>query len=247
MKKRIEVEVCVYSVESCRHAREAGADRVELCAGMLEGGLTPSVGLIREAKRCGLPVFVMIRPRGGDFLYDAEEYAVMQADVVEAVKAGADGVVTGVLLPDGRVDVERTRELVRLAGGRDVTFHRAVDMTPDPVEALEAIVACGCRRVLTSGGRATVEEGLDVLRRMVERAAGRVKVMAGSGVNAGNAGALIVAGVDALHLSGRSTRDSGMLFRNPLVSMGGVEGVPEYELSYADPGKVAAVVDVARK
>ena len=246
-KKDIEIEVCAYSVESCRNAREAGADRVELCAGMWDGGLTPSAGMIREAKRCGIPVFVMIRPRGGDFLYTEEEFAVMREDVEEAKRCGADGVVTGILLADGRVDVDRTRELVELAAPLPVTFHRAIDMTPDVVEALEGVIAAGCRRVLTSGGRNTAEEGIEGLRRMVLRAAGRIKVMAGSGVNGGNAGRLIEAGVDALHLSGRASRDSGMTFRNPAVSMGGVPGIPEYEQFYSAAEKVAAVVEVKRR
>lgn len=246
-KENIEVEVCVYSVESCRNAREAGADRVELCAGMWDGGLTPSAGMIREAKRCGIPVFVMIRPRGGDFLYSAEEFEVMRQDIMEAKRCGADGVVLGILLPDGRVDVERTRELVELAAPLNVTFHRAIDMTPDVEEALEGVIAAGCHRVLTSGGKNTVVEGIEALKRMVNRAAGRIKIMAGSGVSGANAGQLLDVGVDALHLSGRASRDSGMVYRNPEVSMGGVPGIPEYEQFYSSVEKVAAVVDVKRK
>lgn len=245
-RKDIEIEVCAYSVESCRNALAAGADRVELCAGMWDGGVTPSGGMVREAKRCGIPVFVMIRPRGGDFLYTEDEFAVMREDVMEAKRNGADGVVTGVLLADGNVDVERTRELARLAAPLPVTFHRAIDMTPDVEEALERVIAAGCRRVLTSGGRNTAVEGIEGLRRMARRAAGRIKVMAGSGVNGGNAGMLLEAGVDALHLSGRASRDSGMVFRNPEVSMGGMPGIPEYEQYYSAVEKVAAVVRVKR-
>lgn len=170
----------------------------------------------------------------------------MREDVREAKCAGADGIVTGILLPDGRVDVERTRELVELAAPLPVTFHRAIDMTPDLEEALECVIAAGCRRVLTSGGRNIALEGIDGLRRMVGRAAGRILIMAGSGVCGANAAELLAAGVDALHLSGRAVRDSAMTFRNPDVSMGGLPGVPEYGLFYSAVDKIAAVVEVKR-
>ena len=149
----------------------------------------------------------------------------------------------GILNADGSVDVQRTRELVELAAPLKVTFHRAIDMTRDMEEALEGIIEAGCYRVLTSGGRNTVNEGMEQIETLVKQAGGRVQIMAGSGVNAANARALMELGVDAIHLSGKSSRDSEMKFRNPNVFMGGVPGLPEYEQYYSDAEKIKAVLD----
>ena len=188
----------------------------------------------------------MIRPRGGDFLYSGQEFELMKEEIRHVKESGADGVVLGILKADGMVDVERTRELVELAAPLKVTFHRAIDMTRDLNEALEDVIRAGCYRVLTSGGRNTVAEGLEQIRALTKRAAGRVQVMAGSGVNAANTRSLLDAGVDAVHLSGKSGRDSRMVYRNPDVSMGGVPGLPEYEQYYSDVEKIEAVVKEAK-
>ena len=149
----IETELCAYTVESCRAAARAGMTRVELCASPCEGGTTPSAAAVRMARSIpGLELAVMIRPRGGDFLYTAQEFDQMRLDIEYARSCGADAVVLGLLLPDGRIDTERTAELVAAAGAMEVTFHRAADLTPDPVEAVGDILAAGCRRILTSGG-----------------------------------------------------------------------------------------------
>ena len=224
MKNNIEVEICTFSLESCLNAQLAGASRVELCSGMYDGGTTPSAAMIRMAReKLSIQLYVMIRPRGGDFLYSDLEFEMMKEDIRFAKACRADGVVLGILNADGSVDVRRMRELVELAAPLKVTFHRAIDMTRDMEEALEGIIEAGCYRVLTSGGR--------------------VQIMAGSGVNAANAGMLIEAGVDAIHLSGKSGRDSEMKFRNPNVFMGGVPGLPEYEQYYSDVEKIKAVLD----
>ncbi|WP_176555083.1 copper homeostasis protein CutC [Butyricimonas sp. Marseille-P3923] len=248
MKRNIEVEVCTFSLESCVNAQTAGADRVELCAAMYDGGTTPSAGIIRMARKLlSIELYVMIRPRGGDFLYSGQEFELMKEEIRHVKESGADGVVLGILKADGTVDVERTRELVELAAPLKVTFHRAIDMTRDLNEALEDVIRAGCYRVLTSGGRNTVAEGLEQIRALTKRAAGRVQVMAGSGVNAANTRSLLDAGVDAVHLSGKSGRDSRMVYRNPDVSMGGVPGLPEYEQYYSDVKKVEAVVKEANR
>ena len=206
-------ELCAYSVEACEAARRAGVTRVELCASPYEGGTTPSAAAIRMARRIGgLQLSVMVRPR----------------------ECGADGVVFGVLTPDGRVDVQRTAALVAEAGPMQTTFHRAFDMACDLEEALEAAVAAGCRRILTSGGRNTAVEGIDTLRALVAQAAGRIELMAGSGVNPSNVRQLAATGVDAVHFSARSVRPGGMVFRNPHVSMGDCGDVSEYDLLCAD-------------
>lgn len=229
------------------NAQTAGANRVELCAAMYDGGTTPSAGIIRMARKLlSIELYVMIRPRGGDFLYSGQEFELMKEEIRHVKESGADGVVLGILKADGMVDVERTRELVELAAPLKVTFHRAIDMTRDLNEALEDVIRAGCYRVLTSGGRNTVAEGLEQIRALTKRAAGRVQVMAGSGVNAANTRSLLDAGVDAVHLSGKSGRDSRMVYRNPDVSMGGVPGLPEYEQYYSDVEKIEAVVKEAK-
>lgn len=244
MKNNIEVEICTYSLESCLNAQLAGASRVELCAGMYDGGTTPSAALIRMAReKLSIQLYVMIRPRGGDFLYSDLEFELMKEDIRFAKACNADGVVLGILNADGTVDVKRTRELVDLAAPLKVTFHRAIDMTCDIEKALEDIIQAGCYRILTSGGGNTVNEGMDQIKMLTEQACGRIQIMAGSGVNAANAVHLAELGVDAIHLSGKSSRDSEMQFRNPNVFMGGVPGLPEYEQYYSDVKKIKAVLD----
>lgn len=244
--KLIETELCAYSVRACGVAARCGVTRVELCAGPAEGGVTPSAAAIRMARAAadGIRLHVMIRPRGGDFLYDDSEFRQMRLDIRHARSCGADGVVFGLLTTDGRVDVERTRELVAEAGGMDVTFHRAFDMTRDAGEALEDVIATGCSRILTSGGRMTAAEGVDTLRMLSVQSAGRIGIMAGSGVTAANAESIAAAGVDALHFSARRLYESGMRYRNPAVSMGGCATVPEYGVYDADPAKIREIMDL---
>jgi copper homeostasis protein len=187
-------EICVDSVAGVRAARSAGADRVELCTDLLEGGTTPSYGMIRQARAISpIRLHVMIRPRGGDFLFDGDEFAVMEADIDAAKTIGADGVVIGLLLADGTIDAGRTRELIRRARPLAVTFHRAFDMTPDPLEALETLVDLGVERVLTSGQEASVLEGLPLIADLVRRAGSRIIVMPGGGITIRNADRIIAA------------------------------------------------------
>jgi len=238
------VEVCAYSLASCLTAQQAGAGRIELCGGMPEGGTTPSAGLIRQARQhLHIPLYVMIRPRGGDFLYSESELAVMEDDIKLAQAYGADGIVLGLLNSDGTVDEATTQRLIRLAHPLPVTFHRAFDMTADPAEALEAVIRTGAVRILTSGQQPTADRGATLLRQLTRQAAGRIEIMAGSGVNAQNAQVLIDAGVDALHLSGGVRHDSAMHYRQPALSM--ASSVPgEYDLVEASAGKIQAVVTI---
>ena len=167
-------ELCAYTCDACDIARRTGVTRIELCAAPFEGGTTPSAGLIRYARSLpGLRLSVMIRPRGGDFCYTDAETALMAEEIRFARACGADGVVLGVLTPDGEVDETRTAQLVREAEGVEVTFHRAFDMTRDPRQALEAVIRTGCRRVLTSGGRNTAQEGVGTLRALAAQAASK--------------------------------------------------------------------------
>lgn len=236
-------ELCAYSVEACSIAARCGAKRVELCAAPYEGGTTPSAAAIRMARRIsGLQLSVMIRPRGGDFLYSDAEFRQMIEEVRFARDEGADCAVFGLLTADGRVDGERTAALVAEAGSMRAVFHRAFDMARDLPEALETVIRAGCARILTSGGCNTAEEGLEPLRGLVRRAAGRIEIMAGSGVNPANVGRIAATGVDAVHFSARSMRESGMTWRNPAISMGGVAGIPEFASPCANEATVRRIL-----
>lgn len=203
----IVFEVCAETLEACVAAAAGGADRVELCSALSEGGLTPSHGLIQHAvERCALPVHVMIRPRAGDFVYSAEEIAIMRADIAHARQLGVAGVVLGVLDAAGCVDVAATRGLVELARPLQVTFHRAVDDTVDLHEALEDVIAAGCDRVLTSGGAADVMAGAAMLAELVRAARGRIEVAVGGGLRLDDAARLAqITGARQFHASLRQT------------------------------------------
>lgn len=240
-------ELCTYSVEACRIAARLGADRVELCASPAEGGVTPSLASIEQA--CSIPsidVSVMIRPRGGDFLYTDEEFETMLRDIAHARRAGATGVVFGILKADGTVDIERTRQLVEAARGMESTFHRAVDMTADYEQAIRDIIAAGCTRILTSGGYDKATEGIANIERAVAIGQGHIEIMAGSGVTAACAGQLAQTGVDALHFSAKKMVPGGMRHRNPRISMGGSEAVDEFALRIVDEEEVKAILNIIK-
>ena len=181
------LEVAANSVASAVAAQDGGAGRVELCTALELGGLTPSHGQIALAReRLRIPLYVLIRPRAGDFLYSDDEFAMMRRDIDACVALGCDGVVIGVLDADGNVDRQRCAELVTAAKGLGVTFHRAIDVSRDPLQALEDVIALGCERVLSSGAQPSATQGADLLREMVLRADGRISVMPGAGIDAMN-------------------------------------------------------------
>jgi copper homeostasis protein len=243
-RKSIKIEVCAFSLESCLAAEKGGANRIELCGSIYEGGTTPSAGLIQIAKqRVNIEIHAMIRPRGGDFCYSDDEISVMQADIHMAKELGCEGIVLGILQPNGQVNITQTKALVALAKPMQVTFHRAIDMTPDYAEALEDIIETGCQRILTSGQKKSVMEGIENIKTLLKQANGRIEIMAGSGVNADNAQMLIHTGVDALHLTGKASRDSEMVYRKEGIAMGGLSEVLEYEIIYSDAEKIRAVVE----
>ena len=245
--KLLKTELCAYSVEACRVAARLGVNRVELCASPAEGGVTPSLATIEQVVAIdNLDLSVMIRPRGGDFLYSDEEFSTMLRDIEHARTAGATGVVFGILTADGKVDVERTRQLVEASKGMETTFHRAVDMTVDYEAAVEAVIEAGCDRILTSGGYDKAIDGIDNVRRAVEIARGRIEIMAGSGVVAANAEALKNVGVDALHFSAKKMVVGGMQYRNPRISMGGSAAVDEFSLRVVDEEEVTQILKLIR-
>lgn len=243
----MKTELCTYSVDACRIGAKLGVDRVELCASPAEGGVTPSLATIeRVAEIKGLDVSVMIRPRGGDFLYSDDEFQTMLRDIEHARKAGATGVVFGILTADGKVDIERTHALVEAAGDMETTFHRAVDMTEDYIAAVEAVIEAGCKRILTSGGYDKAIEGKENIARAVEISRGRIEIMAGSGVVAANAKELIDLGVDALHFSAKTMVAGGMQYRNPRISMGGSSAVDEFAIRTVDIDEVVEILKLIR-
>ena len=244
----MKTELCAYSVDACRIAARLGVNRVELCASPAEGGVTPSMATIeRVAKIEGIDISVMIRPRGGDFLYSDDEFETMLRDIAYAREAGATGVVFGILTPDGNVDLERTRQLVEASKGMETTFHRAVDMTEDYEAAVETIIAAGCDRILTSGGYDKAIDGIANIGRAVEIAKGRIEIMAGSGVVAANAKQLADVGVDALHFSAKCMVAGAMEYRNPRISMGGSDAVDEYALRTVDENEVKEILKLIKR
>jgi copper homeostasis protein len=224
-------EICVDSVEGVRAAKAAGATRVELCASLIEGGITPSRGMIRAARRVdGIKLHVIIRARGGDFLFSDDEFAVMAADIETAKAEGADGVVIGQLAADGVIDEARTKVLMALARPMAVTFHRAFDMTPDPFAALETLIGLGVDRVLTSGQEASVLEGLPLITELVKRAGDRIIVMPGGGITARNVERIVSAAKPReIHFAALELESGGMHFRRGHVFMGGELRPPEYD------------------
>ena len=250
METKVKFEICCGSLESALNAQQAGADRVELCSALALGGITPSYGLIEQArKRLKIDVNVLIRPRHGDFLYEPEEVAVMIADIQACARIGVNGVVIGALDAYGNVDMDSCRAMVAVARhlGLSVTFHRAIDRARDIFQALEEAVSLGVDRVLTSGGKPSAMEGLEVLGQMNRLAAGRTIIMPGAGVNAGNIKEILeVTGASEIHFSGSQTYDSPMLYR------GGVSFTPDslggdFTRTESSVEKIVAAIGAARK
>ncbi|MEI6390823.1 MAG: copper homeostasis protein CutC [Verrucomicrobiota bacterium] len=245
----IRIEICVDSAAGAFAAERGGADRVELCGNLIEGGTTPSAGCIKATRR-GLKIGlqVIIRPRGGDFLYNDTEMEVMQEDILMARKLGADGVVIGCLMANGDIDRQQTGELMELARPMNVTFHRAFDMCRDARQELETLVDLGVDRLLTSGQESTCLEGIDLIATLQQQAAGRIIVMPGGGITPQNIQRIVAGtGVSEAHLSARSSVESGMGYRNPRVYMGGTLRPAEFTWKTTDERVVRSVVESLRK
>ena len=236
-------EICANSVASCIAAQEGGADRVELCSGIPEGGTTPSFGMIHKARASiDIALNVIIRPRGGDFLYSEDELEEMIHDIRIAEELGADGLVFGCLTKEGNIDKRAMSILMEAAGSLPVTFHRAFDHSADPLKALEDIIELGCARILTSGCRPTALEGADLLAQLVEKAGDRIIIMPGCGVKESNIAEIArLSGAREFHFSAREPVESGMLFRNPDVAMGSEED--PYGTVRTTAARVAATIN----
>ena len=242
----VMVEVCVDAIDAALEAERGGAGRLELCGELLQGGVTPSAGLIGAVwERVEIPVFVLIRPRTGDFLYDADEIDVMVRDIEMARSLDVDGVVIGALTPQGEVDIGTVHAMVEAAGGMEVTFHRAFDFVRDQDVALEALIELGVDRVLTSGGGATALEGAPALAQLVSRAAGRITILAGGGIGAANAAEVArVSGVREVHVRAAACVESAMMHRRAGVTLVRTQVPGAYERFVTRASEVERVCEV---
>ncbi len=241
------IEVVVYTIESALKAQEGGADRIELCDNPSEGGTTPSYGLIEAVRQnVNMDVYVMIRPRGGDFLYSNYEFHSMKRDISQCQKISVDGIVFGILNPDGTIDKKRCKELIDKARPLKVTCHRAFDMTLDPFEALEDCIEVGFDRILTAGQQARASKGAELIGQLIQKANGRIAIMPGSGVNEDTVSEIIKkSGAKEIHFSATAFRESGMKFKNQQIAgMGSDEG-SEFKLRTVNPARVRKIRNFA--
>jgi len=238
------VEVCVDSVESAQAAELGGAARVELCDDLIEGGTTPSAGMIAVVReRIAIGLHVLIRPRGGDFSYSDVEFEVMERDIDVAKRLGADGVVLGMLDPEGSIDEPRTRRLVEAARPLSVTFHRAFDVSRDAAQSLDALIRVGVERVLTSGRARSAFDGMSTIAGLVRQSAGRLIVMAGGGIDEGNASRIVTeTGVGEIHVTASVPSAGRLHYRNDAVSFRKPFSSDEYARSVADAQRVARII-----
>ncbi|CAN5446458.1 copper homeostasis protein CutC [soil metagenome] len=241
------VEVVVYNIESAFKAQEGGADRIELCDNPGDGGTTPSGGTVEVVRaNTTLDVFVMLRPRGGDFFYTSYEFHTMKRDLIQFQKISVDGFVLGILNENGTIDKKRCRELIDKAKPLKVTCHRAFDMTRDPFEALENCIEVGFSRILTSGHQLKAIDGIDLIAGLVEKAGNRISIMAGSGINEDTVKEIVSKTmVKEIHFSATSERPSKMTFQNQAISAMGEEGTSEYEVRTVDPERVKMIRSIA--
>jgi copper homeostasis protein len=242
------LEICCGSIDDAIVAEKGGADRVELCSALFLGGLTPSVGTIQEAKqRLKIPAMVMVRPRGGGFAYSEAEMASMERDTFAALENGADGVVFGILQSDGRIDIARCRRIRQLIGKRQAVFHRAFDVTPDPFEALEQLVDLGITRILTSGQKDSVPEGVELIKKLIERAGDRIEILPGGGIQAWNVKEMIErTGCRQVHLTASGTASDTSTQARPGITFGGALYPPEDRYQMTDAKLVREVSAILR-
>jgi copper homeostasis protein len=235
--KNILLEICCGSIDDAIQAEKGGADRVELCSALFLGGLTPSIGTIQEAKkRLKIPVMVMVRPRSGGFCYTEAEFATMERDAEAAIDSGADGVVFGVLQDDGKVDLRRTKRMRQVIGKRQAVFHRAFDVTPEPLKALEQLVDLGITRVLTSGQKDTVPEGVELIAELIERAGRRIEILpGGGGLRPFNMIEIVErTGCRQVHMTAWSAVRDSSTHARPEVTFGGALHPPEDQYDVTD-------------
>ena len=240
---RIKLEICTASAEDCATAEQNGADRVELNCALMLGGLTPSLGSVRESRAAiRIPLIVMVRPRAGGFCYSASEFKVMQRDVEAALAEGADGIAFGILTPQGAVDLERCAQVVKLAAGRQAVFHRAFDVVSDPLAALNQLIGLGVTRVMTSGQETSAYNGAANIAHYLRHTAGRIEVLPAGGVNRFTVADVVSrTGCDQIHASLSTARKDHSVTARPQVSFGGTLKPPEDEFTVTDRAAVATL------
>lgn len=247
MSSKILIEVCCGSVEDAVEAEKGGADRVELNSAVFIGGLTPSLGAIIEAKkRLNIPVMVMIRPRAGGFCYTQTEVEVMLRDAKLAVEYGADGLVFGILTPDGSVDAERCKRMIEVAQaqGRQSVFHRAFDVTPDPLKALDQLIDLSFTRVLTSGQEKTASEGIELIRKVIEHASDRIEILPGSGLRPNNIRTFVEqTKATQVHFSAFSQKLDPSMQHRPQITFSGSNPPPENQYDLVDRNIVKSMCE----
>ncbi len=243
------LEIVVYNIESALKAQEGGADRIELCDNPAEGGTTPSFGMIESVRQnVNLDLFVMIRPRGGDFNYSNYEFHCMKRDIYQCQRISVDGIVFGILNADGTLDKKRCKELIDKARPLQVTCHRAFDMTRDPFEALEDCIEVGFDRILTAGHQTTAALGADLIAELVKKANGRIAIMPGSGVNENTVEEIVrKTKVTEVHFSATAFRDSVMQYRNQAITGMGSEEGAEFKYRTVDPERVRTMRLLAKR
>jgi copper homeostasis protein len=244
-----KLEICVDSVESAIIAQSAGADRVELCNNLVEGGTTPGYGCITSTRNnLDIDIHVIIRPRGSDFFYSDLEFDIMRRDIEMCGEYGINGIVIGLLRSGGTVDIERTARLVELANPMAVTFHRAFDMCREPLKALEDIISTGASRLLTSGQKECAVDGAALINRLVSEAGKRIIIMPGGGIDETNIASLVTkTKVREIHLTGRKSVDSEMIYRRSGIRMGGEPEISEFTRKIADIDKIKEIVNILKQ
>lgn len=244
-----KLEICIDNVASGIDAQNAGADRVELCASLPEGGTTPGYGTIIFARRSlNIELNVLIRPRAGDFLYSGLEFEIMLRDIELCRASGVNGIVTGILNRDGTIDIERTSRLVEMAYPMSVTFHRAFDMCIDPGKGLEDIITTGAARLLTSGQCNSAEQGAKVINALVRQGGDKIIIMPGSGISENNIEKIArITGAHEFHMSARKVIGSEMAFRRNDLTMGNSEGYDEFARKVADPDAIRKVIKILKE
>lgn len=236
------LEICVFNTATAIAAEQAGADRIELCENYANGGTTPSYGYLKTVReKISIPVFPMIRPRGGDYFHPKDEIEIIRKDILLCKELGYDGVVFGLLNQDGTIDKENTARLVEAAYPLDVTFHRAFDRCKNPLEALETIIECGCTRILTSGQHPKVTDGLTLVKQLVEQANDRIIIMPGSGLNSSNVKNIVdTAGVNEVHTSARIRVSSTTQFQNPLMP-------EDFDIDFVDADEIKKIQSIIKR
>jgi copper homeostasis protein len=241
---KYKIEICVDTVESAIEAQNAGADRIELCNNLLEGGTTPGFGTICSARNIlTIGLNVIIRPRGGDFLYSDLDFDIMRRDIDSCGECGVDGIVLGILEPDGSIDIERTAKLIEFARPMSATFHRAFDMCNDPFRGLEDVIVTGADRLLTSGQKNRANEGVGLINKLITAADDRIIIMPGSGINDSNIVRIAqCSGAKEFHLTGRKVIESGMSYRKQDISLGAGSYISDFSRKVADSDMIRSII-----